>query len=114
MLYSLTIVLSYLIGSEQERPRWKNRSFPWTLWFSDGRRAQNVRIAGPLQDSVVGLDFQFLARQDDREAKVWVPRSSEKQFVDRIVWVAGEPSALEADARELAQSLRILERYTPR
>ena len=55
--------LKGLVGSMQERPRWKGRGFPWTLWFSDGRQAHDVKLQDAREDSTVAVDFRFLGRR---------------------------------------------------
>ncbi len=107
-------VIKNLVGSMQERPRWKNRTFPWTLWFSDGRQAHDVKLQDVRDDSTVAVDFRFLGKKDDRTSMVWVPKSAQEQLRNRLLWVVGESSAIEDHARQLARSERMLERYRPR
>lgn len=106
--------LKNLVGSLQERPRWKGRTFPWTLWFSDGRHAHDVKLQDVREESTVAVDFRFLARREDRAPTAWVPRSDQEPLRDRLVWVVGESAAIEDQARQLARSDRMLERYRSR
>jgi hypothetical protein len=62
--------IKHLVGSMQERPRWKGRTFPWTLWFSDGRQAHDVKLQDAREDSTVAVDFRFLAKKEERAAGV--------------------------------------------
>src|SRR5207244_5938997 len=62
-----------LVGSMQERPRWKGRTFPWTLWFSDGRQAIDVKLQDAREDATFAVDFRFLGRKEDRSPGAWVP-----------------------------------------
>ncbi len=106
--------LKNLVGSMQERPRWKARTFPWTLWFSDGRQAHDVKLQDAREDSTVAVDFRFLGKKDDRTQATWVQRSDQEQLRSRLLWVVGESGAIEDHARQLARSERMLERNRPR
>lgn len=103
-----------LVGSLQERPAWKGRKFPWTLWFSDGRQAHDVKLQDPREDSTLAVDFRFLAKKEDRSSAAWAPRSDQEPLRNRLLWVVGEPGPIEEHARQLARSERMLERYRPR
>ncbi len=106
--------LKYLIGSTQERPKWKGRTFPWTLWFSDGKQAHDVKLQDAREDSTVAVDFRFLGRKEDRTPTVWVPKSDQEQLRNRLVWVVGESGSIEDHARQLARCEKMLERHRPR
>ena len=106
--------LKHLVGSTQDRPRWKGRSFPWTLWFSDGRQAHDVKLQDAREDSTVAVDFRFLHKKEERATNDWVPKSDQEQLRNRLVWVVGESTTIEDHARQLARSDRMLERYRPR
>lgn len=103
-----------LVGSMQERPRWKGRAFPWTLWFSDGKQVHDAKLQDTREDSTVAVDFRFLGRKDERLSTVWVPKSDQDLLRNRLIWVVGESSTIEDHARQLARSDRMLERYRPR
>jgi hypothetical protein len=103
--------LKALVGEMQERPKHRGRSFPWALWFSDGRQAHDVKLMDAREDSTVAVDFRYL--KDDRTAATWVKRSAQEPLVNRIVWVVGEGS-IENAAREYARSSKMVERYKPR
>lgn len=106
--------LKNLVGSMQERPRWKGRTFPWTLWFSDGRQCHDVKLQDTREDSTVAVDFRYLGRKEDRAAVAWVAKSDQEQLRNRLIWVVGESVAIEEHARQLDRSARMLERYRPR
>jgi hypothetical protein len=106
--------LKALVGAMQERPRWKGRAFPWALWFSDGRQANDVKLQDVREDSTVTIDFRSLPKKEDRAASVWVPKSDQEQLRNRLLWLSGESGAIDDHARRLARSGRILERYRPR
>ncbi len=106
--------LRTLVASSQDRPKWKGRTFPWTLWFSDGRQAQDVKLQDVREDSTVAVDFRFLSRKEDRSPAVWVSRSDQDPLRHRLVWVIGESGSIEEHARQLARSDRMLERHRPR
>lgn len=105
--------LKSLVGS-QDRPRWKGRTFPWTLWYSDGRQAQDVKLQDVREDSSFPVDFRFLGKKEDRASATWVQRSDQDQLKNRLLWLAGESATIEDQARQLARSERMLERYRPR
>ncbi|MBI4818899.1 MAG: BREX system P-loop protein BrxC [Deltaproteobacteria bacterium] len=102
------------VGAMQERPRWRGRSFPWALRFSDGRHANDEKLQDSREDSTVTVDFRFLGRKDDKSQATWVQRSSDELLKNRLVWLVGESAGLESHARELARSERMLERYKNR
>ncbi|MBK8256776.1 MAG: BREX system P-loop protein BrxC [Polyangiaceae bacterium] len=106
--------LKDLVGSMQERAKWKGRTFPWTLWFSDGRQAHDVKLQDSRDDSTVTIDFRFLPKKDDRSSTAWVPKSDQEAFRNRVIWVAGDTSPCEDHARQLGKSEHIIERYGPR
>jgi hypothetical protein len=106
--------LKNLVGSMQERPRWKGRTFPWTLWFSDGKQAHDLKLQDAREDSTVAVDFRFLAKKEDRASTLWVPKSDQEQLRNRLLWLVGESGAIEDHGRQLARSDRMLERYRPR
>lgn len=111
---SVQDALKHLVGSQQERPRWRGRTFPWTLWFSDGRLANDVKLQDAREDSTVAVDFRFLAKKDDRTAATWVSRSDQEPLRNRLLWLVGDSGAIEDHGRQLARSERMLERYRPR
>ena len=106
--------LKHLIGSTQERPRWKGRSFPWTLWFSDGRQAHDVKLADHREDSTVPVDFRFLGKKDDRSPTTWIQKSDQNGLRNRLLWVVAESGNIEGYARELARSEKMVGFYRPR
>lgn len=106
--------LKNLVGSMQERPKWKGRNFPWTLWFSDGRQAHDVKLQDAREDSTVAVDYRLLPKKDDRATTTWVQKSDQDQLRNRLVWLAGEAGGIEDSARQLARSQRMVERYRPR
>lgn len=96
------------VGDMQERPKYKGRSFPWALYFSDGRQAHDVKLMDAREDSTVAVDFRFI--KEGREAATWVQRSSQDQLINRVVWVVGE-GAIENSARELLRSKKMVDKY---
>lgn len=106
--------LKNLVGSTQERPRWHGRTFPWTLWFSDGRQAVDVKLQDVREDSTVAVDFRFISRKDDRVPAAWVQTSAQENLKNRIVWVVGEPGLIDEVARQLARSEHMAQRNRSR
>lgn len=103
--------LKVLIGEMQERPKHRGRSFPWALWFSDGRVAHDVKLMDAREDSTVAVDFRYV--KDGRESATWVQRSAQEQLYNRIVWVVGG-EGIESAARDLARSRKMVDRYKPK
>ena len=103
--------LKTLVGELQERPKHKGRSFPWPLWYSDGRQARDLKLMDAREDSTFAVDFRFI--KDDRAAAQWVQRSAQEPLLNRLVWVVGE-GGLESAARALVRSQKMVERYKPR
>jgi hypothetical protein len=103
--------IKVLVGSMQERPKHKGRSFPWALYLSDGRQAHDVKLMDAREDSTVVVDFRYI--KEGREAATWVQKSDQDQLRNRIIWVVGE-GAIESAARDLARSRKMFERYKPR
>lgn len=103
-----------LVGLIHERPRWKGRTFPWTLWFSDGRQFHDEKLQDVREDSTIPVDFRLLAKKDDRSSTTWVQKSDQEQLRNRLLWVVGETGAIDDHARQLARSEKMLERYRPR
>ncbi|MCA9627438.1 MAG: BREX system P-loop protein BrxC, partial [Myxococcales bacterium] len=104
--------LKYLVA-EPERPRLQGRPFPWAAVFSDGRRAVDVRLLDPRDDAAVQVDFRFLSREDAAEA-AWLKKSDESTLRERVIWICGDPDALEDAARELRRSEVMCDKYKPR
>ncbi len=104
--------LKYLL-SQPTRPTLQARSFPWMAYFSDGQRASDVVLLDARDPANVTVDLRMLATAE-RDSKVWVNRSAEEQLRNRVLWIAGDPSEIEAQAREYGRSLAILRRYKPR
>jgi hypothetical protein len=103
--------LKELVGGMQERPKLKGRGFPWTLLFSDGRQANDLRLMDVRDDSTVTVDFRYLKNSGDPTA--WVQRSAQEQLYNRIVWVIGDGGIGHA-VGEYEKSRRIHERYHSR
>ncbi len=106
--------LKGLVGSMQERPRFKGRTFPWTLWFSDGRQAHDLKLQDAREDSTVAVDFRFLGKREDRASTTWVQKSDQDALRNRLVWIVGEGGGIEDHARQLARSEHMVKRYRPR
>ena len=97
-----------------ERPRLRGRPFPVAAYFSDGKQANDQRLADPRDDANVTVDFRLLGSKDERASTVWVQASDADPLKDRIVWVVGDLGAVSHAIRELARSRYMLRRYEPR
>ena len=97
-----------------ERPKFKGRGFPLAALFSDGRVFRDERLVTPSDQAVMTVDFQYLPRQEERSAELWVKESSSEQRRHRLVWVAASPTNLEPKLRELVRSRQMVGRYEGR
>lgn len=104
--------LSYLLGGP-DRPRLQGRPFPWSAFFSDGRRFSDHVLQDARDPAAVVVDVRYLPASDQSRAS-WVKRSDETALRDRIVWVTGDPGQVADLCRQLARSRRMVQRYTPR
>jgi hypothetical protein len=108
--------LKHLVGSMQERPKWKGRPFPWTLFFSDKKQAHDLKLQDTREDSTVTVDFQFLGKKEDRSMATWInwSGSGQEQVKNRILWLVSETGTVEDLARQLAKSEKMLLKYRDR
>ena len=97
-----------------ELPRYKNRSFPWTAFYSDGKYLQDERVQGTNELAVLTVDFRYLTRQEDRNPEKWLQESTQANLRDRIIWVAGRWSDLESQLKMLMKSRHMIEKYRTR
>ncbi|BAY19886.1 hypothetical protein NIES21_57560 (plasmid) [Anabaenopsis circularis NIES-21] len=105
--------LKSLLGTV-ERPRYKNKSFPWLAIYSDGRQRQDERIQGSNDPAVLTIDFRYLTNKDERNPTSWIQTSDRSNFRDRLIWVVGNCDNVAAQARELAKSRHIISKYESR
>jgi len=105
--------LAFLLD-RPERPKLEGRPFPWTGTFSDGRRADDVRLVDARgDDAAIRVDFRFLAR-DERAESTWVRRSAESALRERLVWLVGDSDTVDDQARNLYRSRAMVKKYKPR
>jgi hypothetical protein len=105
--------LKTLLGSV-ERPRYKNKAFPWVAFFSDGRQRQDERLQGLNDPAVLIVDFRYLSNPEDRNSSTWIQNSDSANLRDRIIWVVGKLSDLVVQARDLGRSRHIVNKYESR
>lgn len=105
--------LKTLLGNV-ERPRYKNKSFPWAAYYSDGRQHNDERLQVPNDPAVLTVDFRYLTNQSDREPTTWVNTSHSNNFQNRLIWVVGKDGTLTSQIRELERSRHIIKKYEAR
>jgi hypothetical protein len=111
---AIQAAVAYLVGKGQNRPKWKGRDFPWTLYFSDRKQAHDVKLQDTREDSTITVDFQFLGKKEDRSMATWVNWSAQEQAKNRLVWLVSETGAAEDLARQFAKSNEMLRKYRDR
>jgi hypothetical protein len=104
--------LTFLLAAP-DRPRLSGRPFPWAGLFSDGRRADDIKLVEARDDAAVCIDFRFLAREDRTES-TWVKRSGESALYERLVWLCGDSDNIDDRARDLHRSRAMIQKYKPR
>jgi Family of unknown function (DUF6079) len=105
--------LRELVGGV-ERPRYRNRTFPWFAYYSDSRQRKDERILAPNDEANLTLDFQYQGVAADRSDTIWVQRSDAATQRERLLWVVGRLENLSTLARDLARSRHIVNRYEQR
>ena len=105
--------LRELLGAP-DRPRYKGRPFPWSAFLTDGRHLHDARVQDSRDESAVTVDFRFLRARDERANTVWIQRSDADPLRDRLIWVVGDPGAIESIAREYARSAQMVKRHGAR
>ncbi len=105
--------LKALLGTV-ERPRYKNKSFPWAAYYSDGRQRNEERLQVPNDPAVLNIDFRYLISQSDRDSTTWVQTSSGNNYKNRLIWVVGKNGSLVAQVRDLERSRHIIKKYDAR
>ncbi|NJL09995.1 MAG: BREX system P-loop protein BrxC, partial [Calothrix sp. SM1_7_51] len=106
--------LKSLLGSVEPRPRYKNKSFPFAAYYSDGRQRQDERLQGANDPAVLTVDFRYLANKEERNPTIWVQTSDSGNFRNRLIWVVGKDSSLTNPIRELVRSRHIISKYEGR
>lgn len=105
--------LKDLVGGV-DRPRHRNKSFPWFAFFSDNHQRKDERLLTTPEAANLTLDFQYLGATEERSDTVWVQKSDSGNLRARMIWVVGRLETLPALVRELAKSRHIVNRYEPR
>jgi hypothetical protein len=98
--------------ADPERPKLHNRPFPLRCLFSGGR-VKDAPLLDTRDEDAVVVDFQCLRREERGDA-VWIRRSDEAAFRNRLIWLVGDDAAMSDSARELCRSKKMVEKYKPR
>ena len=105
--------LKFLLAGA-EKPKLKDRPFPLSAVFSDGRQMKDEKVADPKDDACVLIDFRFLPAEDRVEAD-WRNRTKEEAlFQDRLVWICGDTEQVSQKAREVCRSKGMVKKYESR
>ncbi|MCC2692805.1 BREX system P-loop protein BrxC [Nodularia sp. LEGE 04288] len=105
--------LKTILGSVT-RPHYKNKSFYWAAFYSDGRQRQDERLQSTNDVAVVTVDFRYLTNNEDRNPNTWIPLSSSPNLQNRLIWVVGTMGDLASSVKELAKSRHIIQKYEGR
>lgn len=105
--------LKELLGSV-ERPRYRNNSFRWVAFYSDGRQQQDERLQSATELAVITVDFRNMSVQEERSATTWIQASDSAILQGRLIWVVGKPDRLPGLVRELAKSSHMVNKYDNR
>ena len=105
--------LKDLLGTV-DNPRYKGKSFRWTAFYSDGRQIQDKRLQKTTDLDVITVDFRFLIKKEEKTDAVWIQKSADGIYKDRIIWVVGSPETLQDKVRDLARSQNMIKRYGSR
>ena len=97
--------MKILLG-QADRPRLRNRAFPFVAFHSDGRHAQDHRIQTNPDAAVVAVDFRLLGNDQDHAHARWIQESDTPALHDRLVWVTARTAPLENTARALVRARR--------
>lgn len=106
--------LKMLLGGLDHRPRYKNKSFPWTAFYSDIKYFQDERLQNSTDPAVLTVDFRYLTRRDDCNTDQWLQESTQDILRDRIIWVMGQSNRLETQLKVLARSRHMSDKYRSR
>ncbi|MEI8256765.1 MAG: BREX system P-loop protein BrxC, partial [Deltaproteobacteria bacterium] len=106
-------VLRELMG-DPERPKFKGLPFAWNALYSDTRGLKDERITDSRNDASFTVDLRFLAARDDRSPATWAARSDDGVLRDRLVWLSGDPGAIDGTAHDLGKSKAMVNRYDSR
>ncbi|MBL9099429.1 MAG: BREX system P-loop protein BrxC [Myxococcales bacterium] len=104
--------LKYLMA-KPTRPRLDDRPFRWEARFSDGRQHDDVSLVDPRDEAPITVDFRLLFDADDRLPERWV-RGADPRLQNRLVWVCGDPDALDTLARDYARAREMVRKYDTR
>ncbi len=94
------------------RPTYMKKQFPWAAYFNHGNFLQDERLHAPADLTVVTVDFRYVTNRQGLEKENWVLESDAPQLKDRLVWVGGGLSMLDAVAKELARSRAMIRRHS--
>ena len=102
-------VLELAVGGI-ERPKMQGRPFPWAVWFFDGRAHTDAVLRKQTDAASVFAELHFVPTSEQDKA-TWVQESSSKKREHRIVWVVGNPEAIDDLARQYGRSRKMVQRY---
>jgi hypothetical protein len=101
--------------SDPERPRIGGRLFPWAVWCTYGRAMDDEVVLDPREDASARVQL-ILTRRAERAESELINRSNNvaDPLYNRLVWIAADTAEVDAVARELVRSKRMVEQHRPR
>ncbi len=94
-----------------ERPRLRGQPFSYMVYASDARSPTETVVVEHRSGTCVTLDVRVALSKSDREAEKWFSLTSREDRRDRLLWVTGDTTDLEALIGELARSRRMVEQH---
>ena len=104
-----------LLVSDPERPRIGGRLLPWAVWCTYGRAIEDEVIVDPREDASARVQLILTRRADRAEGELLNrTNNSADPLFNRVVWIASDTAEVDAVARDLVRSRRMVEQHETR